>query len=123
MFLTTLEYLLGSVFTLVAILVAIKQFKDEKKPIIIPRNCRFFYYGNFGGRHTLFETPNQKYSPETAVIIDTPIQIKIENVTPNPAIAFDMVIDYKKGELYREICDKIGGEPTDQLKSTWQSKG
>lgn len=113
--------IIGSVFALLAIIVAIMQFNKEKNPIIIPRNCKFFFYTNFGGRLALLDDPDKKYVFEESTFPDNPIQIKIENVTSNPATAFDAILDYKSGEYYRAICDLIGGEPKDKLCSTWET--
>jgi len=116
-----LEYvgsIIGGVCALAAILVAIKHFSTDKKPIIIPRNKRFFLYLNYCGRIAFLEDPNLE--DDLAVVIDNaPLLITLENVTENAAIAFDLKLDYKNGEYYKTVCNLIGGEPSDKLKSNF----
>ena len=47
--------------------------------------------------------------------------ITLDNVTSNSAIAFDLEINYQNGQLYRSICDLIGGEPSGFLQSNYET--
>lgn len=102
--------IIGGVCSFAAILVAIKQFSTEKKPIIIPRNKQFFAYLNFCGHMAFLE--NSEEEEDLSVETRVPIAVTLENVTDNAAIAFDLKIDYKNGAYYRAVCNLIGGEPS-----------
>lgn len=112
--------IVGGLFALVAILVAIEQFKTDKTPHIIPRNKVFFFYSNFGGHIALLDSPEQEFDINI-IIENTPIMLQLENVTQNSALEFQMEINYKNGDYYRSICKLIGGEPTEVLHSTWEN--
>jgi len=113
--------LVGGVCSLIAILIAIKQFTIDKKPVIIPRNKNIYYYSNYGGSIALLDAPDLVHSFGSLPMQFTPVLLKLENVTSNPAIAFEFSIDYKMGELYRDICCLIGGEPLNIIQSTWKN--
>lgn len=101
--------LIGGASALIAILVAIKQFNADKKPIIVPRNKRFFFYKRFCGRTAFLDNPDLE--DDLNVDIEAPIIIELDNVTDNSGLCYSMTIDYKEGEYYRAICDLIGGAP------------
>ncbi len=114
--------IIGGVCTLIAIIVAIKQFSTDKKPIIIPRNKRFFIYLNYGGRWAFAEDPDMEYNiNNTGIDTENPLLITFDNVTENAALAFDLRLDYNHGKYYREVCNLIGGEPYDKLSSNYDA--
>lgn len=115
--LSYLGSIIGGLVSLMAILIAIKQFTTEKKPIIIPRNKYFFIStGSMGVR--LHETLKEDNINND--FFGDPLPIILENITENAAIAFELTVDYKQGKWYREICNLIGGEPSDKFRSDFE---
>ncbi|HHX59135.1 MAG TPA: hypothetical protein GX707_00095 [Epulopiscium sp.] len=115
--LSYLGSIIGGLVSLIAIIIAIKQFTIEKKPIIIPRNKYFFISTSSMGirLHEVLNTDNDDNDS-----FWDPLPITLENITENAAIAFELTVDYKQGRWYKEICNLIGGEPSDKFASAFE---
>lgn len=112
--------ILGGVCALIAVIVAVKQFSIEKRPIIIPKNKTIYYYREFKREFAFQDTPNIEKQP-VEFSPQVPPRLVFENISNCAATAFAIKVDYHKGEWYRIICDLIGGAPDKILNSTFES--
>lgn len=112
--------ILGAICALIAVLVAVKQFSVEKRPIIIPQNKTIYYYREFDRDYAFQDSSDVKEKPEPYSPKILPSFV-FENIAKCAALGFDIEIDYHNGKFYRAICDLIGGAPDDILCSTFAS--
>lgn len=110
--------ILGATCALIAVVVAVKQFSTEKRPIIIPQNKTIYYYRKFDRGYAFQDSPDIKEQPEpcSPKILPSFVFVNIANYA---ALGFDIEIDYHNGKFYRAICDLIGGTPDDVSCSTF----
>lgn len=110
--------ILGAICALIAVVVAVKQFSTEKRPIIIPQNKTIYYYWKFDRGYAFQDSPDIKEQPEPCSPKILPSFV-FENIANCAALGFDIEIDYHNGKFYRAICDLIGGVPDDVSCSTF----
>src|SRR5699024_8856138 len=53
----------GGLCALVAVVIAVRQFSIEKRPIIIPQNKIIYYYRNFDRKYAFQDTPDMEKQP------------------------------------------------------------
>lgn len=110
----------GGVCALIAVIVAVKQFSLDKRPIIIPQNKIIYFYREFDHNYAFQDSPNIEKQPERFSPQVLPSFI-FENISNCAATAFNITVDYHKGEWYQLVCNLIGGAPNEILNSTFES--
>lgn len=111
---------LGGLCALVAVVVAVRQFSIEKRPIIIPQNKIVYYYRKLDNKYAFQDTPDMENEPTIFSPQILPYFV-LENISNSPATAFDIEISYHNGEWYRSICNLIGGAPDERLNSSFET--
>lgn len=53
----------GGLCALAAVVIAVRQFSVEKRPIIIPQNKIIYYYRNFDRKYAFQDTPDMEKQP------------------------------------------------------------
>lgn len=112
--------IIGGVCSLIAVIVAIQQFSVEKTPIIVPQNKVTYFYLDAAPPYRFRDSVNIGDRPD----MDMPIKPSgfiLENISSCAAVAFDIEINYQKGTWYRQICDLIGGEPTQMVRCGFEN--
>lgn len=110
----------GGVCALIAVVVAAKQFSAEKRPIIFPQNKIIYFYRKFNRNYSFQDSPDIEKEPEQFSPQVVPCFI-FENISNCAATAFNITVDYHKGEWYREVCNLIGGTPNENLDTIFES--
>lgn len=112
---------IGGACSLVAVLVTVKHFKIEKRPIIIPRNKIVYFYQKFECIYMLQNTLNIEKEPDLGSKYNHP-EFVLENISSCAAISFDIEIEYNKGEWFKKLCSLANYDPTQVSDCTYEKE-